>query len=168
MSHPYPHYPLAISYKLENSNPKSPCVSSAHLFKHILYTACFSESISSVFSDWFLFPGVSAADSRKLQQLKGLLSISCTALESLAVQYLCLHKGTAKLGFIATSIFAGLLQEGFCTTEEGEGKEAQPGGEGKFQEAEGTVRSFSRAAFHYRPFSMHFKFLKSFGPCQAE
>lgn len=84
-------------------------------------------------------PGAAgAAVGEKLQQLKDLLSLASMALQSLSAQYLCLHKATAKLGFIATSIFVGLLQEGFCTHEDG--KEAQDTGGGKLQEAEGTVR----------------------------
>ena len=77
----------------------------------------------------------------RLQQFQRLLSISRAALRGLTLQSLHLHKATAKLGYIATSIFAGLLQEGFCTTEEAEGEGDGADGGGVFKEAEGTVRA---------------------------
>ena len=49
------------------------------------------------------------------------------------------HKAAAKLGYIATSIFAGVMQEGFCTAEETEEGKADGEG-GAFKETEGTVR----------------------------
>lgn len=74
----------------------------------------------------------------RIQQLRGLLSCVLAALRGLVLQCLYCHKATAKLGYIATSIFAGVMQEGFCTAEETEdGEGVQEGG--VFKEQEGTV-----------------------------
>lgn len=70
--------------------------------------------------------------------MKGLLSIVRAALQGLVVCYLQVHKATAKLGYIATSIFAGIMQEGFCVAEETEDGDGGEGG-GNFKESEGTV-----------------------------
>ena len=83
--------------------------------------------------------GITEHSSPRLQQFKALLQIAGAALQAGVIQILHSHKATAKLGYIATSIFAGLLQEGFCTAEEAE--EGDGGKEGSsFKEAEGTVR----------------------------
>jgi len=76
--------------------------------------------------------------SNRIQQLRGLLSIVLAALRGLIMQCLYCHKATAKLGYVATSIFAGIMQEGFCTAEETEDGD---GGQnsGVFKEHEGTV-----------------------------
>jgi hypothetical protein len=39
------------------------------------------------------------------------------ALCQLSLQYLAAHKATAKLAYVASSLFAGLVQEGFCMPE---------------------------------------------------
>lgn len=52
-----------------------------------------------------------------------------------------LAKAIAKLGYVASSIFVGLLEQGFCTAkEEGDADGGGAGERGSFQEAEGTVR----------------------------
>ena len=83
--------------------------------------------------------GVTNYSYQKLQQFSTLLVIAKAALQAAVIQLLHAHKATAKLGYIATSIFAGIMQEGFCTAEETE--EGKADGEGTFKEAEGTVRS---------------------------
>ena len=85
--------------------------------------------------------GVTSQSSQKLQQFSKLLVIARAALQSAVIQSLHAHKATAKLGYIATSIFAGVMQEGFCTAEETEdGRAGEEGG--AFKEAEGTVRTW--------------------------
>ena len=44
-----------------------------------------------------------------------LLELAAAALQRLALQLLPLHRATAKLGFVATALLAGVVQEGFCT-----------------------------------------------------
>jgi hypothetical protein len=82
-----------------------------------------------------------AAARRQLEQLGAaagglapLLGLLLCALRQLGLQYLSVHKAAAKLCHISASLFAGLVQEGFCMPEGGEG-EAE-GGEGRA--AEGT------------------------------
>ena len=66
------------------------------------------------------------------------------ALQHLAVHFMPLHKATAKLSYVASSLFVGLLEEGFCTA--GDSTEEAVGGEGgTFKEAEGTVSPTSPA-----------------------
>ena len=62
-----------------------------------------------------------------------------SAVPCLISQYLQLHKSTTKLSYISSSIFAGLVKEGFCTVDESQ-EDATGEGGGNFQEAEGTVR----------------------------
>ena len=56
-----------------------------------------------------------------LGALQPLLSLAGGSLRLLALQYLSLHRDTAKLGYITTSLMAGLVREGFCISEEAEG-----------------------------------------------
>ena len=56
-----------------------------------------------------------------LGTLQPLLSLAGSSLRLLALQYLSLHRDTAKLGYITTSLMAGLVREGFCISEEAEG-----------------------------------------------
>ena len=83
--------------------------------------------------------GITKQSSQKLQQFNSLLAVAKAALQAAVIQTLHAHKATAKLGYIAISIFAGIMQEGFCTAEETEEGKADGEG-GKFKEAEGTVR----------------------------
>ena len=73
-----------------------------------------------------------------MSSVGAMTSMAAKALECLILQALQLHKSTAKLTYISSSIFAGLLKDGFCTEEEAD-KDADGDGGGKFQEAEGTV-----------------------------
>ena len=56
-----------------------------------------------------------------LRALQPLLSLAGSSLRLLALQYLSLHRDTAKLGYITVSLMAGLVREGFCISEEAEG-----------------------------------------------
>ena len=56
-----------------------------------------------------------------LGTLQPLLSLAGSSLRLLALQYLFLHRDTAKLGYITTSLMAGLVREGFCISQEAEG-----------------------------------------------
>ncbi len=56
-----------------------------------------------------------------LGALQPLLSLAGGSLRLLALQYLALHRDTAKLGYITTSLMAGVVREGFCISEEAEG-----------------------------------------------
>ena len=56
-----------------------------------------------------------------LGALQPLLSLAGSSLRLLALRYLSLHRDTAKLGYITTSLMAGLVREGFCISEEAEG-----------------------------------------------
>ena len=67
-----------------------------------------------------------------------LLRVAAGALQRLAVRFMPLHKATAKLSYVASSLFVGLLEEGFCTAEDNT-EEAVNGEGGTFKEAEGTV-----------------------------
>ena len=82
--------------------------------------------------------------ARAAARVAPLLVLAAGALQRLAAaQLLPLHKATAKLGYVAGSIFVGLLEEGFCTAEEeGDAEGGADGDGGKFQEAEGTVRAW--------------------------
>ena len=53
--------------------------------------------------------------------LAPLLGLLLAALRQLGLQYLALHKAAAKLCYICASLFAGLVQEGFCMPEGTEG-----------------------------------------------
>lgn len=67
-----------------------------------------------------------------------LLRMAAGALQQLGAQLMPLHKATAKLSYVTSSLFVGLLEEGFCTAEEST-EEAAGGEGGTFKEAEGTV-----------------------------
>lgn len=56
----------------------------------------------------------------------------------MAVQFMPLYRATAKLSYVASSLFVGLLEEGFCTSEDST-EEAVGGEGGTFKEAQGTV-----------------------------
>ncbi len=46
----------------------------------------------------------------------------CKPSENVAVQALGLHRATAKLGYVTTALFGGLVEQGFCmpdATKEG-------------------------------------------------
>lgn len=53
--------------------------------------------------------------------LAPLLGLLLCALRQLGLQYLAVHKAAAKLCYISASLFAGLVQEGFCMPEGTEG-----------------------------------------------
>lgn len=72
-----------------------------------------------------------------LASVAPLLEMSSLAHQELTLRYLTLHKATAKLSYIASSLLGGVIQEGFCTVREGEEAEGASG-EGAFKEAEGT------------------------------
>jgi midasin len=59
--------------------------------------------------------------------LAPMLSLLLCALRQLGLQYLAVHKAVAKLCYISASLFAGLVQEGFCMPEGTEGKPAAGG-----------------------------------------
>ena len=68
-----------------------------------------------------------------------LLALAAAALQRTGLAALALAKASAKLGYVAAALLAGVVAEGFCTA----GEEAPGGadaGNGTFQEAEGTVR----------------------------
>ena len=71
--------------------------------------------------------------------LAPLLAMAAGALQAVAARYLVHHKALAKLGYVVSSLFVGLMEEGFCTAEASE-EEAVGGEGGSFKEAEGTVR----------------------------
>jgi midasin len=68
--------------------------------------------------------------------LAPLLRLLLCTLRQLGLQYLAVHKATAKLCYIAASLFAGLVQEGFCMPKGQEG-EAEEGAEGKTTDGTG-------------------------------
>lgn len=68
-----------------------------------------------------------------------MIAISCEGFQQILAQYLQLFKSTAKLNYITSSIFVGLLKEGFCTEEETQDGDGQAEAGENFQEAEGTV-----------------------------
>ncbi len=80
----------------------------------------------------------SGADGRRGAGIAPMLRIAAGALQCLGAQYMLLHKATAKLGYVASSLFVGLLEEGFCTVEDS-AEEAVGGEGGTFKEAGGTV-----------------------------
>lgn len=53
--------------------------------------------------------------------LAPMLGLLLCALRQLGLQYLAVHKAAAKLCYISASLFAGLVQEGFCMPEGAEG-----------------------------------------------
>ena len=59
--------------------------------------------------------GWSSQDLHKLAGFRGLLDLAKSGLQATVLQLLHAHRATAKLGYIATSIFAGIMAEGFCT-----------------------------------------------------
>ncbi|KAK9833665.1 hypothetical protein WJX74_002204 [Apatococcus lobatus] len=77
-----------------------------------------------------------ARAASQLSHLRPLLSEMAAAHRKLAMQYLELHKATTKLGYITSSLLAGVIASGFCTaqtTEEadnGDSRTKQTGGTG--------------------------------------
>ena len=55
-----------------------------------------------------------------LGMLQPLLAGVTGSFRQLSLQLLSLHKATAKLGYIVTSLLSGVMQEGFCTANESE------------------------------------------------
>jgi hypothetical protein len=53
-----------------------------------------------------------------------MLSMLCSALRQLAMRYLAAHKHVCKLSYVITSLFGGLMEEGFCMPEGAEGKQS--------------------------------------------
>ena len=94
--------------------------------------------------------GCTGAAAKQAAATAPLLRVAAGALQQLAVQYMPLHKATAKLGYVASSLFVGLLEEGFCTAEDST-EEAVGGEGGTFKEAEGTVSPLSPAVDHAFP-----------------
>lgn len=76
--------------------------------------------------------------ARQAAGMAPLLRVAAGALQRLGAQALPLHRATAKLSYVAGSLFVGLLEEGFCTAEDSP-EEAAAGEGGTFKEAEGTV-----------------------------
>lgn len=59
-----------------------------------------------------------------LYTLGPMLSMLCSALRQLAIRYLAAHKHVCKLSYVITSLFGGLMEEGFCMPEGAEGKQS--------------------------------------------
>jgi hypothetical protein len=53
--------------------------------------------------------------------LRPMLGMARGALQRVGLAYLPLARATAKLGYVAASLLAGVVQEGFCTAEESKG-----------------------------------------------
>lgn len=54
----------------------------------------------------------------QLGMLQPLLAGVTGAFHHLSLQWVTLHKGVAKLGYIVTSLLSGVVQEGYCTATE--------------------------------------------------
>lgn len=65
--------------------------------------------------------GAGAAAPALLSQLGPMLSLLRYALCQLGLRYLVVHKSVAKLAYVASSLFSGLVEEGFCMPEGTEG-----------------------------------------------
>lgn len=59
-------------------------------------------------------PAASSRLAAALAALAPMLRMLRGVLCQLGLQYLAAHKASAKLGYVAASLFAGLVQEGFC------------------------------------------------------
>lgn len=55
------------------------------------------------------------AEAAALAAAAPLVELAAAGLQRVGLQLLPLHRATAKLGHIVTSLLAGLVQEGFCT-----------------------------------------------------
>ena len=82
--------------------------------------------LSAVAAASDLLPSAAAEQERQrlaaaAAGLTPLLGLLLGALRQLGLQYLALHKAVAKLCYITASLFAGLVQEGFCMPEATEG-----------------------------------------------
>lgn len=75
----------------------------------------------------------------RLSALAPLTALVAGGLQQQALRWVALHRACTKLAYISSSIFATLLEEGFCAPE-GEGVESKDGGDGpgEWKEAEGT------------------------------
>jgi midasin len=62
----------------------------------------------------------------RLASLAPMLSLMAGALQQQALRVVSLHKATVKLAYICSSIFATLLQDGYCAPQE-EGKAVEGG-----------------------------------------
>ncbi|KAK9820997.1 hypothetical protein WJX81_006213, partial [Elliptochloris bilobata] len=69
--------------------------------------------------------------------LAPLLALTAAALQRTGVAALALAKSSAKLGYVAAALLAGVVSEGFCTAAE-EAAGGADAGTGAFQEAGGT------------------------------
>ena len=58
------------------------------------------------------------AEALALATVAPLLELAAAGLQRVVLRLLALHRATAKLGYIATSLLAGVVQEGFCTPPE--------------------------------------------------
>lgn len=58
--------------------------------------------------------------------LAPMLRMLRASLRQLGLRYLAAHKATAKLSYVAASLFAGLVQEGFCMPDGADAGEPQP------------------------------------------
>lgn len=73
-------------------------------------------------------PAMLSAGAAVVHAAAPLLRLMHAALWQLGARYLALHLATSKLGYIASSLFAGVVQEGFCMPDAG-------GGESSFLDA---------------------------------
>ena len=79
------------------------------------------------------------AQAAQAAGLAPLLALAAAALQRTGLAALALAKASAKLGYVAAALLAGVVAEGFCTAAE-EAPGGADAGSGAFQEAEGTVR----------------------------
>ncbi len=66
--------------------------------------------------------------------------LAAAAVQRAGLAGLALAKSSAKLGYVAAALLAGVVEQGFCTAAAEEAGGGADGGAGAFQEAEGTVR----------------------------
>lgn len=78
------------------------------------------------------------ARAAELAGLVPMLDMCNAAVQIMSMRYTRLHKATGKLGSVMLGLLAGVVREGFCTAETGEDA-SEDGGNGQWQEAEGTV-----------------------------
>lgn len=73
------------------------------------------------------------ATAKELPAVPALLSMVQSAAASLGLRFLALHAGVSKLAYVVSSLFAGVVEEGFCMpegTEDGEPEETDQVEEG--------------------------------------
>eukprot|EP00887_Chlorella_sp_A99_P000601 scaffold17.g601.t1 len=91
--------------------------------------------------------GGDAADlAVALSGLAPLLGLAREALRGLAIKYLALAKGVAKLCHVTAALLAGLVQEGFCMPDGAEGEGVQDGSDGKMTEGTGLGEGDTKGA----------------------